>query len=124
MLSVRQVEVERVRESSVVVMIMSCRLVKDIEDPSLVPEYWVCSMNTVSRAIRLNPSQPVSMQDPGADECGKGEGEAVESDEELVGVEYGCGSLVWIKFPGTVYCILVQCTLHFIHQSCLRRMFD
>ena len=23
------------------------RLVKDIEDPSLVPEYWVCSMNTV-----------------------------------------------------------------------------
>ena len=40
------------------------------------------------------------LQDPSADECGKGLGEDVESDEELVGVEYGCGSLVWIKFPG------------------------
>ena len=35
-----------------------------------------------------------------ANECGKGEGEDVSSDAELVGVEYGCGSLVWIKFPG------------------------
>ena len=24
-----------------------CRLVKEYEDPSLVPEYWVCSMNKV-----------------------------------------------------------------------------
>ena len=26
---------------------LPCRLVKEYEDPSLVPEYWVCSMNTV-----------------------------------------------------------------------------
>ena len=56
-----------------------------MEDPSLVPEYWVCSMN----------------QDETANDCGKGEGEHVESDEDLVGVEYTCGSLVWIKFKGT-----------------------
>ena len=61
------------------------RLVRDIEDPSLVPEYWVCSMN----------------KDEAANECGKGEGEHVESDDELVGVEYTCGSLVWIKFKGS-----------------------
>ena len=60
------------------------RLVREIEDPSLVPEYWVCSMN----------------QDEAANECGKGEGERVESDDDLVGVEYTCGSLVWIKFKG------------------------
>ena len=24
-----------------------CRMVKEFEDPSLVPEYWVCSMNQV-----------------------------------------------------------------------------
>ena len=27
------------------------RLVRDIEDPSLVPEYWICSMNPVSIAV-------------------------------------------------------------------------
>ena len=61
------------------------RLVREMEDPSLVPEYWVCSMN----------------QDEAANDCGKGEGEHVESDDDLVGVEYTCGSLVWIKFKGT-----------------------
>ena len=60
------------------------RLVKEFEDPSLVPEYWVCSMNS----------------DEAANDCSKGDGEHVESDGELVGVEYSCGSLVWIKFPG------------------------
>ena len=38
--------------------------------------------------------------DVAANDCSKGDGEHVESDGELVGVEYSCGSLVWIKFPG------------------------
>ena len=28
-----------------------CRLVKEYEDPALVPEYWVCSMNQVIMII-------------------------------------------------------------------------
>ena len=52
------------------------RLVREIEDPSLVPEYWVCSMN----------------QDCDNNDCSKGEGE--DSDEEDVAVEHSCGSLV------------------------------
>ena len=59
-------------------------MVREYEDPSLVPEYWVCNMNT----------------DESINDCGKGEGDDVESDEEFVSVEYTCGSLVWIKFPG------------------------
>ena len=32
-------------------LLLTCiiRLVKEYEDPSLVPEYWVCTMNKVSR---------------------------------------------------------------------------
>ena len=61
------------------------RLVKDYgNDPSLVPEHWVCSMNT----------------DQEVNDCDKGEGENVDSDDDLVDVEYSCGSMVWIKFPG------------------------
>ena len=59
-------------------------MVREYEDPSLVPEYWVCSMN---------PDESIN-------DCGKGEGDDVESDEEFVSVEYTCGSLVWIKFTG------------------------
>ena len=80
-------ELQCIMDSGTYVQCCECgkwRLVREIEDPSLVPEYWVCSMN----------------QDEAANECGKGEGEHVESDDDLVGVEYTCGSLVWIKFKG------------------------
>ena len=80
-------ELQCIMDSGTYVQCCDChkwRLVREIEDPSLVPEYWVCSMN----------------QDEAANDCGKGEGEHVESDDDLVGVEYTCGSLVWIKFKG------------------------
>ena len=60
------------------------RMVREYEDPSLVPEVWVCSMNS----------------DETINACNKGEGDDVESDEEFVSVEYTCGSMVWVKFPG------------------------
>ena len=80
-------ELQCIMDSGTYVQCCDChkwRLVREIEDPSLVPEYWVCSMN----------------MDEAANDCGKGDGEHVESDEELIGVEYTCGSLVWIKFKG------------------------
>ena len=80
-------ELQCIMDSGTYVQCCDChkwRLVREIEDPSLVPEYWVCSMNS----------------DVEANDCGKGDGEHVESDEELIGVEYTCGSLVWIKFKG------------------------
>ena len=45
-------------------------------------------------------------EDEAGDECWK-EGEDIDDDEELVGVEYSCGSLVWIKFPGQSPSVLV-----------------
>ena len=51
------------------------RMVREIEDPALVPEYWVCNMNS----------------DESINDCSKGEGDDVESDEEFVSVEYTCG---------------------------------
>ena len=80
-------ELQCIMDSGTYVQCCDChkwRLVREIEDPSPVPEYWVCSMN----------------MDEAANDCGKGDGEHVESDEELIGVEYTCGSLVWIKFKG------------------------
>ena len=89
-MKIRQLQENELRclmDSGTYVQCCDCnkwRLVKDYEDPSLVPEYWTCSMNT----------------DQAANDCAKGEGENVSSDEELVDVEYSCGSMVWIKFPG------------------------
>jgi hypothetical protein len=31
--------------------LLICRLVKEYEDPSLVPEYWICSMNEVKKRV-------------------------------------------------------------------------
>jgi hypothetical protein len=40
------------------------------------------------------------LQDEEANDCNKGDGDDVESDEEFVSVDYSCGSMVWVKFSG------------------------
>jgi len=59
------------------------RLVREFEDPSMVPEYWTCSMNSDSRN----------------NICGVG-GHAFMSDAETVDVKFTCGSMVWAKMKG------------------------
>ena len=63
------------------------RILKDCQDPSLVPEVWVCSMN----------------QDVSADSCSK-ESTILPDEEEddLMDVKFGLGSIVWAKFQGRV----------------------
>ena len=70
------------------------RLVKEFEDPTMVPDYWICSMNS----------------DPQNNKCGEG-GHSFMSDYEAVDVKFTCGSMVWAKmhsypwWPGMVdYC--------------------
>ena len=46
----------------------------------MVPEYWVCSMNT----------------DTANNKCGVG-GHAFMSDKDTVDVKFTCGSMVWAK---------------------------
>jgi len=59
------------------------RLIKEFEDPSMVPDYWVCSMNN----------------DPQNSVCGEG-GHSFMSDSEAVDVKFTCGSMVWAKMKG------------------------
>jgi len=59
------------------------RLVKEFEDPSMVPDYWICSMNS----------------DPQNNTCGVG-GHSFMSDAEAVDVKFTCGSMVWAKMHG------------------------
>ena len=42
----------------------------------------------------------IVFQDEEADDCNKGEGHDVESDEDVISVDYSCGSMVWVKFSG------------------------
>ena len=87
MRQLQQNELSCVMDEGTYVQCCDCnkwRLVKEYEDPSLVPEYWVCSMN----------------KDEEADDCNKGEGHDVESDEDVISVDYSCGSMVWVKFSG------------------------
>ena len=61
------------------------RFLTEYEDPSLVPEYWECSMN----------------RDRKANKCTSREGgEQVEEDEEYVNVAFTAGSLVWARVKG------------------------
>ena len=60
------------------------RFLTEFEDPSLVPEYWVCSMS----------------QDKKLNRCSTREGEQVEEDEEFVNVKFTAGSLVWARVKG------------------------
>ena len=61
------------------------RFLTEYEDPSLVPDYWECSMN----------------QDPKANQCAKGaSNQPSEDDPEFVNVKYTCGSLVWARVKG------------------------
>ena len=61
------------------------RFLTEYEDPSLVPEYWECSMN----------------RDKKANSCRSREGgESVEEDEEYVNVAFTAGSLVWARVKG------------------------
>jgi hypothetical protein len=39
-------------------------------------------------------------QDEEANDCNKGAGDDVESDEEFISVDFTCGSMVWVKFSG------------------------
>jgi len=83
----QQNELQCIMDQGTYVQCCDCnkwRLVKEYEDPSLVPEYWICSMN----------------KDDDANDCSKGDGDDVESDEEFVSVDYSCGSMVWVKFSG------------------------
>jgi hypothetical protein len=60
------------------------RFLTEFEDPSLVPEYWECSMNRDKKANR----------------CSTREGQQVEENEEYVNVAYTAGSLVWARVKG------------------------
>ena len=58
------------------------RLVPELTDPATVPEFWTCDMNSDSRAQM----------------CGVG-GERI-IDEDMVEVQFTCGSMVWAKLKG------------------------
>ena len=40
------------------------------------------------------------IQDEEGNDCNKGAGDDVESDEEFISVDFTCGSMVWVKFAG------------------------
>ena len=39
-------------------------------------------------------------QDEAENDCTKGDGDDVESNEDFVSVDFSCGSMVWGKFSG------------------------
>eukprot|EP00090_Calanus_glacialis_P004476 TRINITY_DN13343_c0_g1_i1.p1 TRINITY_DN13343_c0_g1~~TRINITY_DN13343_c0_g1_i1.p1 ORF type:complete len:1130 (-),score=297.53 TRINITY_DN13343_c0_g1_i1:489-3797(-) len=82
----KEIEINKNEGTYVQCCIDTClkwRLVREFEDPSMVPEYWTCSMNS----------------DPRNNICGVG-GHAFMSDADTVDVKFTCGSMVWAKMKG------------------------
>ena len=60
------------------------RFLTEYEDPSVVPEYWECSMNN----------------DETANKCSIGDDDNMDDDVEFVNINFTCGSLVWARVKG------------------------
>ena len=60
------------------------RFLTEYEDPSVVPEYWDCSMN----------------MDESANKCSVGGEDADDGEVEFVNINFTCGSIVWARVKG------------------------